>query len=78
MGTSFNSREEVPPGTEVLNASFALVFTSQTSLWKTKDLELRDEVWSKKDIHLAEEVQIRGYLWRLDRENSMGSAERYS
>ena len=46
---------------EVVNASFALVFTSKTKLQESQAPEIRGRVWSKDGISLVKEDQVREY-----------------
>ena len=56
---------------EVLNASFAPVFPSKTSLQESQASETRGKGWSKEDVILVEENQVRLYLSKLDIHKSM-------
>ncbi|KAK4807033.1 hypothetical protein QYF61_000362 [Mycteria americana] len=51
---------------EVLNAAFASVFTSKTSLQESQAPEARGKVWSKEDVPLVEEDLVREYLSKPD------------
>ena len=46
---------------EVVNASFALVFTSKTKLQESQALEIRGRVSSKDGISLVKKDQVREY-----------------
>ncbi|KAK4807239.1 hypothetical protein QYF61_024359 [Mycteria americana] len=46
---------------EVLNALFASVFTSKTSLQESQVPETKGKVWSKEDLALVEDDQVREY-----------------
>ena len=47
---------------EVLNAFFASVFCSKTSLQESQAPEIRMKGWNKKDLSLVEEDHVREYL----------------
>ncbi|KAJ7424018.1 rna-directed dna polymerase from mobile element jockey-like [Pitangus sulphuratus] len=46
---------------EVLNAAFASVFTSKTSLQEFQVPEIRRKVWSKEELPLVEKDQVKEY-----------------
>ena len=57
---------------EVLNAFFALVFTSTTGLQESQVPETKGKIWSKADVPLVEEHQVGEYLSKLDLQKSIG------
>jgi len=57
---------------ELLNASFASVFTAKASPQESQDLGLREEACKKDDLPLAEEDQVRDHFSNLDTHKSMG------
>ncbi|KAJ7412894.1 rna-directed dna polymerase from mobile element jockey-like [Pitangus sulphuratus] len=60
---------------EVLNAFFASVFTSNTSLQESQDLKTRRKDWIKEQVPLVKEDQIMEYLNKLDMYESMSLNE---
>jgi len=56
---------------EVLTHSFSSVFTSRTTLQKSKGSETRGKGWNKEDIPLVEQDQIKVYLSTVDIQKSM-------
>ncbi|PKU31509.1 rna-directed dna polymerase from mobile element jockey-like [Limosa lapponica baueri] len=57
---------------ELLNATFASVFTAQASPQAPQTLEESEKVWTKEDFPLVEEDQVREQLSKLDNQKSMG------
>jgi len=57
---------------EVLNAAFASVFTSKTSLQESQVPETREKSWSEEEVPSLEEDHVREYLSNLDIQKSMG------
>jgi len=51
---------------ELLNVSFASVFTSKTGPQESQVLETTGKGWTKQDAPLVEEDQVRGHLSKLD------------
>jgi len=57
---------------ELLNALFASVFTSKTSLQESQVREISGGIWRKEDLPLVDKDQVREYLSKLDICKSMG------
>lgn len=62
QGTWLHNMEKA----EVLNATFASVFTSKTRSQESQVPETRGIIWSKEDAHFIEKDQVREYLSELD------------
>lgn len=58
--------------TELLNAFFVSVFTTEAGPCESQTLEGRKKVWTKEDLPLFEENQVRDHLGRPDNHESMG------
>ena len=73
-GPSLNKKGDVvtQEKAEVLNATFASIFTSNTSLQKPQFPDTRRKVWSKEDVCLMEDALVRESLGKLDRYKSTG------
>ncbi|GAB0204010.1 mitochondrial enolase superfamily member 1 [Grus japonensis] len=63
---------EVTEKAELVNATFASVFTAKASPQETQTLEVGEKVQRKEDLPLVEEDQVREHLGKLDIHKSMG------
>ena len=61
----------------MLNAFFALVFTSKTPLQDSWTLEGRERVWEMESFHLVEEEVVREHLDGISVYRSMDLDEMY-
>ncbi|PKU37340.1 rna-directed dna polymerase from mobile element jockey-like [Limosa lapponica baueri] len=57
---------------ELLNASFASVFTAKVSPQESQTLEVGESAWSNEDTPLIAEDQVRVHSSKLDTHKSMG------
>ncbi|GAB0197889.1 mitochondrial enolase superfamily member 1 [Grus japonensis] len=57
---------------ELLNATFASVFTAKVGPLESQTLEVGEKVWRKEDLPLFEEKRVREHLGKLDIHKSMG------
>ncbi|PKU39894.1 rna-directed dna polymerase from mobile element jockey-like [Limosa lapponica baueri] len=57
---------------ELLNATFATVFTTKTSPEESQALEVSERVWRKEDFPLVKDDYVRDHLGKLDIHKSMG------
>jgi len=57
---------------ELLNDTFASVFTAKARPWETQSPELKEKAWRKDELPLVKEDQVRDHLRKLDTHKSMG------
>ena len=58
---------------ELLNAFFALAFTTKAGLQASQNPEERGQIWRKEDLPSVEKDWVRDHLRKLDPHKSMGA-----
>ena len=63
---------EITEKVELLDATFASVFTAKACPQASQSLEVREKAWRKENLPWVEEDQVRDHLSKLDTHKSMG------